>query len=190
MSERNETDMDLRVAYLDPTARLFGKVSIGEGSSLWPYVVIRAETFEVRIGRNTNIQDFVMIHVGYETPTIIGDNCSVTHHCTLHGCTLGDNCLVGIGATVMDRCVIGDNCIIGAQSLLVEGTVIPDNSVVMGAPAKVVRQRDNRVDNLLNARLYRINAEAYARGEHRAWQDPDFVALMARERKAIEDEIQ
>lgn len=190
MTPPDEKHMDLNATYIDPTARLFGKVSIGEGSSVWPYAVIRAEAYEVRIGRHTNIQDFVMIHVGYVTPTIIGDNCSITHHCTLHGCTIGNNTLVGIGSTVMDGCVIGDNCIIGAQSLLVENMVVPDNSVVMGAPAKVVRQRDNRVDNLLNARLYGINAEAYARGNHRAWGEPDFVAIMARERAAIEAENQ
>ena len=86
-------------AYIHESAWLYGKVYVGPGASIWPNVVTRAETFEIRIGARTNIQDFVMIHVGIASPTIIGEDCSITHHATLHGCDIGDRCLIGINAT-------------------------------------------------------------------------------------------
>ena len=87
-------------AWIAPSAELYGRIAIGEGSSVWPQAVIRAECQEVRIGRNTNVQDFVMIHVGYDDPTLIGDHCSITHHATIHGATIEDDCLIGIGAVI------------------------------------------------------------------------------------------
>ena len=86
-------------AYIHESAWLYGKDYVGPGASIWPNVVTRAETFEIRIGARTNIQDFVMIHVGIASPTIIGEDCSITHHATLHGCDIGDRCLIGINAT-------------------------------------------------------------------------------------------
>ncbi len=160
-------------AYIDPSAKIFGKVQLDEGSSLWPYTVIRSEVHEVRIGRYTNIQDFVMIHIGYATPVHIGDYCSITHHCTIHGCKIGDNCLIGINATIMDNCVIGDNCIIAGHTFLKENTVIPDHSIVMGIPGKVIKTRNCFVENRQNAFLYHRNALAYAQGDHRAWTNVD-----------------
>ena len=99
-----------------PRARVHGKVEIGEGASLWPYTVIRAEGSYVRLGRFTNLQDHVMVHVGYDKPTVVGDYCSITHRVVLHGCTIGDNCLIGIGATVMEGAVIGENSIVAGHS--------------------------------------------------------------------------
>ena len=173
-------------AYIDPTARLHGRITIGEGSSLWPYVVVRAEVFEVRVGAYTNIQDFVMVHIGYGSPTIVGDYCSITHHCTIHGCTIGDNCLIGIAATIMDDCVIGDNCIVAGHTFLKEGTVVPDNSIVMGVPGRVVKTRNAFIENRLNAVLYHRNALAYAVGHHRAWTD---VADLESETQSINREF-
>jgi carbonic anhydrase/acetyltransferase-like protein (isoleucine patch superfamily) len=161
-------------AYIDPTAPVFGKVEIGEGSSLWPYAVIRAESRLVRVGRFTNLQDHVMLHVGYHAPTIVGDYCSITHRVVLHGCTIGDNCLIGIGATVMEGAVIGENSIVAGHSFVADNTIVPPNSIVMGTPAKVVRQANSFVANRINAMLYHRNALAYARGEHRAWDGPDY----------------
>lgn len=172
-------------AFIHPTALIYGKVFIDEGATLWPYSVIRSEMFEVRIGKKTNIQDFVMIHVGNSTPTIIGDNCSITHHCTIHGATIGDNCLIGINATIMDGATIGKNCIIGGHTIITEGTVIPDNSIVMGAPGKVVKQRDNAVANMTNAVFYYENGKAYARGEHRVMETDTFKAAIANELKKL-----
>ncbi|HRD76711.1 MAG TPA: gamma carbonic anhydrase family protein, partial [Hyphomicrobiaceae bacterium] len=163
-------------AYIDPTARITGRVTIGEGASVWPYTVIRAESLEVRIGRRTNLQDHVMVHIGYTTPTLIGDNCSITHRVVLHGCTIGDDCLIGIGATIMDGAVIGAGSIVAGHAFVREGQVIPPHSIVMGTPGKVVRTIDSRAANRLNAWLYHRNAEHYARGLHRAWDGADFEA--------------
>ena len=160
-------------AYIDPTARIFGNVEIGNASSLWPYAVVRAESYAVRIGRYTNLQDHVILHVGYHSPTIVGDYCSITHRVVLHGCTVGDNCLIGIGATIMDGAVIGENSIVAGHSFVAENTIVPPSSIVMGTPAKVVRTANNFVANHINAMLYHRNALAYANGNHRAWQDPE-----------------
>ena len=163
-------------AYVHASAHLYGKVTVGEHASIWINAVARAEHEEIVIGPYTNIQDFVMLHVGAASGTHIGSHCSITHHCTLHGCTIGDNCLIGINSTIMDGCVIGDNCVIAGHSFLKEGSIIPPNSIVMGAPGKVTRTRNNFVANRLNAYLYYRNALAYADGRYREWQQPDFAA--------------
>lgn len=176
-------------AYVDPTARIYGAVEVGAGSSLWPYAVIRAEGFHVRIGRCTNLQDHTMVHVGYRTPTVVGDYCSITHRAVLHGCTIGDNCLIGIGATVMEGAVIGESSIVAGHSYVADNTVIPPNSIVMGTPAKVVSTRNSFVDNRINALLYHRNGVAYARGDHRAWDGPEFEAEARRWREEAEREL-
>jgi carbonic anhydrase/acetyltransferase-like protein (isoleucine patch superfamily) len=155
--------------YQHETARVYGDVEIGEGSSLWINAAIRSEMHSVRIGAYTNIQDFVMIHVGARTSTLIGDYCSIAHHAVVHGATIGNNCLVGVGAIVMDGCVIGDNSIIGAAAYLAPGARIPRDSIVQGNPGVVVKRRNNFVVNRMNAIYYNINAEHYQRGEYRAW---------------------
>jgi carbonic anhydrase/acetyltransferase-like protein (isoleucine patch superfamily) len=176
-------------AYIDPTARIYGAVEIGEGSSLWPYAVIRAEGFGVRIGRLSNLQDHVMVHVGDRAPTIVGDHCSVAHRAVLHGCTVGDNCLVGIGATVMEGAVIGENSIVAGHSYVASKVIVPPNSIVMGIPARVVRTANSFVANRVNAMLYLRNALAYASGNHRAWDGPDYEAEMRRWRQDAEREF-
>ena len=94
-------------AWIAPTAQLYGRVVVAEGASVWHNAVVRAECHDVRIGRMTNVQDFVMIHVAYERGTVVGEFCSVTHHVTLHGCTVEDHSLIGIGAVVMDGAASG-----------------------------------------------------------------------------------
>jgi carbonic anhydrase/acetyltransferase-like protein (isoleucine patch superfamily) len=178
-----------QLAYLDPSARVHGKVEFGENASLWPYSVIRAEGFHVRIGAFTNLQDHVMVHVGYHKPTIVGDYCSITHRVTLHGCTIADNCLIGIGATVMEGALIGENSIVAGGSFVADGTIVPANSIVMGTPAKVVRSKNNFVANKLNALMYWRNALCYAKGDHRGWEGPQFAAQMAAWRTEIESEF-
>jgi carbonic anhydrase/acetyltransferase-like protein (isoleucine patch superfamily) len=177
-------------AYVHESAYLYGKVTVGEHASIWVNAVARAESEEIVIGSYSNIQDFVMLHIGESTPTIVGSYCSITHHCTLHGCIIGDNCLIGIHSTVMDGCVIGANSIVAGHSFLKEGTVIPPNSIVMGTPATVVRSRNNFVANRLNAYLYYRNALAFAAGRHRDWADPDFRAAFEAERKRLETKAQ
>lgn len=173
-------------AYVHESAHLYGKVTVEEHASIWVNVVARAEHREIVIGAYTNIQDFVMLHIGDRTDTIIGSHCSITHHCTIHGCTIGDNCLIGIKATVMDGCVIGDNCIIGGHTYLKEGTVVPPNSIVVGAPGKVVRTENNFVRNRLNAYAYCKNALAYASGDFRAWDEASFPADMFAEMQRLQ----
>lgn len=175
-----------QAAWIDPSASIYGEVVVGEGSSLWPGVVIRAEALAVTIGRFVNVQDHVMIHIGYGTPTTIGDYASITHRVVLHGCTVGENCLIGIGATIMDGAVIGANSIVAGHSFVREGQIIPPNSIVMGTPAKVVRTVDNFVANRLNAWLYHRNALAYAQGDHRAWHGAAFEAARDAERARLE----
>lgn len=154
-------------AFIHDSALLYGKVTIGKGSSVWPRVVMRAEMFEIKIGENTNIQDFVMVHVGAGSPTIVGDNCSITHHSTIHGCTIGDNCLIGINATIMDGAKIGNNSIVAGHCIVNEGKVFPDNSVVAGVPGKVIASRDNSKHTLFNAAFYNRIAQNYAKGIER-----------------------
>ncbi len=154
-------------AFIHDTAQLYGKIYMGPGSSVWPNVVMRAEMLEIRIGARSNIQDFVMVHVGYDSPTIVGDDCSVTHHATLHGCELGDRCLVGINALLMDGSKIGANSIVAGNTVVREGDEFPENSIIAGVPGKLVGTRDSSRANLFNAKWYQRNAENYAQGIER-----------------------
>jgi carbonic anhydrase/acetyltransferase-like protein (isoleucine patch superfamily) len=163
-------------AWIAPSAQIYGKVSIGADSSVWHNAVLRAECEEIRIGRMTNIQDFVMIHVGFDESTLIGDFCSITHHATIHGCTIGDACLIGINAVIMNRAVIGDGSIVAGGAVVKEGDVFPPKSIIAGVPAKWVAERDSARPNRWNAWQYHRNAEAYRRGEHRAWSGADYEA--------------
>ena len=182
MSERFGPLVDVgRATFVHDTVRLYGKVRVGEGVTIWPNVVARAENQEIVVGAYTNLQDFVMLHVGYATPTIVGAHCSITHRVTLHGCTVGDNCLIGIGATLMDGCVIGENSIVAGHAIVGEGVVVPPNSIVAGVPAKAIKTRDNFVANRLNAWMYHRNGLAYLAGDHRAWSDPGLLAEAAAE---------
>jgi carbonic anhydrase/acetyltransferase-like protein (isoleucine patch superfamily) len=171
--------------WVAPSAELYGRITIGEGSSVWPQTVIRAECQEVRVGHHTNLQDFVMIHVGYDDPTVIGDFCSITHRAVVHGATIEDDCLVGIGAVIMDRAVIGRGSIVAPGAVVIEGTVIPPGSIVAGVPAKVIKARDSARENRLNAWNYWRNSRAYANGEHRAWDGPEFRRFLAEKRREL-----
>lgn len=172
-------------ALVHESAHLYGKVTVEEHASIWVNVVARAEHKQIVIGPYTNIQDFVMLHIGDQTDTIIGSHCSITHHCTIHGCTIGDNCLIGINSTIMDGCVIGENSIVAGHSFLKEGTTVPPNSIVMGAPGKVTRTQNNFVRNRLNAYAYFKNALAYASGNYRAWAEASFPAEMMAEMQRL-----
>ena len=158
-------------AFVHDSAHIYGKTYAGPGASIWTHAVVRAEMHEVRIGARTNIQDFVMIHVGNSTGTILGEDCSITHHATLHGCTIGDRCLIGINATIMDGAQIGANSIVAGHSIVNEGKAFPENSVIAGVPAKLVTTRDNSAANVFNARFYQMIAERYAKGEDRLTDD-------------------
>ena len=174
--------------WIAPGAQLYGSITIGPHSSIWPNAVIRCESQYVRIGAMTNVQDFAMIHVGFEEPTLIGDFCSITHRATVHGATVGDHCLIGIGATLMDGSVIGKGSIVGGGTLVPEGREFPPGAIIVGTPARQVGERDSSRPNRLNAWIYRRNAESYARGEHRAWDGPEWESWRDAKRAEIEDD--
>ena len=165
--------------YLSSTAQIFGKVEIGAESSVWPNVVIRAESHHVRVGRYTNIQDFVMIHIGYGHATEIGDFCSITHHATVHGCKIENDCLIGINAVVMDGAEIGHGSIVAGGAMIREGSVFEPGSIIAGVPAKQIGSRDAARENRKNAWLYHRNAQAYQRGVYRAWHGQEHDRYIA-----------
>jgi len=172
--------------YVAPQVQVYGSVVVGVGSSIWPNAVIRSEAQKVEIGRYTNLQDFVMVHVGYENPTYVGDFCSITHHSTIHGCRIEDHCLVGVSAVIMDGAVIGEGSIVAGGAMVTEGSVFPPESIIAGLPAKKIGQRDSRHENRLNAWQYHRNAQAYLAGNHRAWAGQEYEAWLAEKRAEVE----
>jgi carbonic anhydrase/acetyltransferase-like protein (isoleucine patch superfamily) len=126
-------------AYIAPGAHVIGDVVIGAHASIWFNAVVRGDIAAIRIGEGTNIQDNTTVHCDYGMPTTIGSHVVVGHNCIIHGCTIADNVLVGMGSTILNGAQIGENCLIGAGSLVTEGKVFPPGSVIMGRPAKVVR---------------------------------------------------
>lgn len=173
-------------AWIAPSAVLSGAVAIGEGVSVWHNAVMRAECEEISIGRMTNIQDFVMIHVGFAAPTRIGEFCSITHHATVHGCTIEDHCLIGINAVVMDGAVIGRGSIVAGGALVPEGRSYPPGSVLAGVPAVVIAQRDSARANRLNAWQYHHNAQCTRRGDQRGWTGAEYAGWLEKKRAEIE----
>jgi carbonic anhydrase/acetyltransferase-like protein (isoleucine patch superfamily) len=171
--------------FVAPQVQLYGNIRVGLGSSIWPNAVVRAEAQHVRIGRYTNIQDFVMIHVGYEEPSLIGDFCTVAHHTTIHGCSIEDDCLVGINAVIMNGAVVGKGSIVAGGAMITEGSIFPPHSIIAGLPAKKVGERDSRRENRLNAWQYHRNAQAYQAGDHRSWDGPEYLRWLAEKKAEI-----
>ena len=126
--------------FVAPSADIIGEVSIGEKSSVWFQVVIRGDVNWIKIGSRTNIQDHSMLHVTRrKSPLTIGDEVTIGHRVTLHGCTVGNRVLLGMGCIILDDAQIGDDCIVGAGALITKGTIVPAGSLVIGSPAKVSR---------------------------------------------------
>lgn len=126
--------------WVAPNAILIGKVRLAAMASVWYGAVLRGDNEPIVVGERSNIQDGCVLHTDMGAPLTIGDDCTIGHMAMLHGCTIGRNSLIGIGAVVLNHARIGDNCLIGAKALIPEGKVIPDGSLVMGVPGKVVRQ--------------------------------------------------
>lgn len=129
--------------WIAPDANVIGKVVLEEGAAIWFGTTIRADHEDIRIGAGTNVQENCVMHIDAGYPLTIGRNCTIGHKVMLHGCTIGDNSLIGMGATVLNGAKIGKNCLIGAGALITEGKEIPDGSLVMGMPGKVVRELDD-----------------------------------------------
>jgi len=126
--------------WIAPNAVVLGDVILKPGASVWFGSVLRGDTDTLTVGENSNIQDLSVLHADAGVPLTIGANVTVGHKVMLHGCTIGDNSLIGIGAVVLNGAVIGKNCLIGANALITEGKVIPDGSMVVGQPGKVVKE--------------------------------------------------
>jgi carbonic anhydrase/acetyltransferase-like protein (isoleucine patch superfamily) len=127
-------------AYIDDSAQVIGDVDIGEESSVWMAVVIRGDVHRIRIGRRTNVQDGTIVHVMKDThPTLVGDDVTIGHAAVVHGCTIEDHCLIGMGAILLNGASIGTQSIVAAGTLVTEGMQVPARSLVMGSPGKVKR---------------------------------------------------
>jgi len=125
--------------FIAPTATAIGRTTLGDRASIWFGSVLRGDIEEVRVGEGTNIQDLSVLHVGMNEPCIVGKNVVVGHRAILHGCTIEDRCLIGMGAIVLNRAIVGEGSVVGAGTLITEGMVIPPGSLVLGTPGKVVR---------------------------------------------------
>lgn len=151
-------------AFIAPDTAIYGDVTIEEGCSVWFHATVRGERAPVYIGAHSNIQDNCVVHVDQGFGVTIGKNVTVGHGAIVHGCRIGDNSLIGMGAILLNGAVIGKNCIIGAGALVTQNTVIPDGSLVIGSPAKVVRKvtAEEAASNFANAGHYAEEGREYA----------------------------
>lgn len=151
-------------AFIAPGAAVYGEVKIEDKCSVWFHATVRGERAPVVIKEGSNIQDNCVVHVDAGYGVTIGKNVTVGHGAIVHGCRIGDNTLIGMGAILLNGAVIGKNCVIGAGALVTQNTVIPDNSLVIGSPAKVKRQvtQDEVSANLSNAKHYVEEGREYA----------------------------
>lgn len=153
-------------AWIADSAQVIGTVTLGEEVSVWFGTVVRGDTNSITIGAGSNIQDASVLHADLGKPLVVGEGVTVGHQVVLHGCTIGDGSLIGIGAIVLNGAKIGKNCLVGAGSLVTEGKEFPDGSMIMGSPAKVVRQlTPEQIEGLLqSARHYIDNARHFRNG--------------------------
>jgi carbonic anhydrase/acetyltransferase-like protein (isoleucine patch superfamily) len=150
-------------AWLAPTGTLIGRVVLGAFSSVFFGAVLRGDSADIVVGERSNLQDNVVVHADPDFPTSVGDGVSVGHGAVLHGCTIGDDSLVGMNATVLNGAVVGSNCLIAAGAVVLEGTVVPDGSLVAGVPGRVRREltEDEREGIRTNASNYVALSQAY-----------------------------
>jgi carbonic anhydrase/acetyltransferase-like protein (isoleucine patch superfamily) len=152
--------------WIAPDAAVIGKVKLERMASVWFGAVLRGDNELITIGENSNVQDGAVLHTDAGIPLVISRNCTIGHKAILHGCLIGDNTLIGMGAVILNRAKIGNNCLIGANALITEGKVIPDNSLVMGQPGKVVGELNEEARTKLpkSAEGYVQNWQRFAKG--------------------------
>ena len=155
--------------WIAESAHVMGGVELGDDVSVWFGAVIRGDTEVIRIGHRSNVQDGAVLHADIGFPLVVGEGVTVGHQVMLHGCTIGNDSLIGIQAVVLNGAKIGRNCIVGAGSVVTEGKEFPDNSLIIGSPAKVVRVLDEAAAARLkqSAAHYVANGQRYARGLRR-----------------------
>ncbi len=153
-------------AWVAGSAEVMGDVRLGEDASVWFATVVRGDCESIRIGAGSNVQDASVLHADIGQPLVIGERVTVGHQVMLHGCTIGDESLIGIGAVVLNGAKIGKNCLVGAGSLVTEGKEFPDGSMILGSPARVVRQlTPEQIEGLrTSARHYMENARRFKAG--------------------------
>ncbi|MEM6942066.1 MAG: gamma carbonic anhydrase family protein [Pseudomonadota bacterium] len=153
-------------SWVAPDANVIGKILLEEATSIWFCATLRGDNELITVGAGTNIQENSVLHTDIGFPLTIGAGCTIGHKVMLHGCTIGSNSLIGMGATVLNGAKIGNNCLIGAGALITEGKQIPDGSLVMGTPGKVVRELDEAaVKGLLQSAVhYQQNAARFRAG--------------------------
>ena len=153
-------------AWVADSAQVIGAVELAEGASIWFGAILRGDNEPMRIGRNSNVQDGSMLHSDPGSPLTLGENVTVGHQVMLHGCTVGDGSLIGIKAVVLNGAKIGKNCLVGAGSLVTEGKEFPDGSMILGSPAKLVRElTPEQIAGLSRAAQHYVdNAKRYAAG--------------------------
>ena len=148
--------------FIAPNATIIGNVTLKQGASIWFNAVLRGDNDLIEVGKNSNIQDGAVLHTDPGIRLVIGDNVTVGHRAMLHGCTVGNNSLIGIGGTILNNAGIGENCIVGAHALITEGKEFPDGVLIVGTPAKVVR--DLRPDELV---FLKTAADVYVHNSQR-----------------------
>jgi len=153
-------------AWVAPSADVIGDAHLGDEASVWFGAVIRADNTPIIVGARSNIQEGAMLHSDPGAPLTIGSGCTIGHHAILHGCTIGDNVLIGMGATILNRAVIGDGCLVGAGALVTEGKVFEPGSLIVGSPAKAIRTLDEQALAALkiSAAGYVSKARTFAEG--------------------------
>lgn len=156
-------------AWVAPSADVIGDVVLGDEVGVWFGAVIRGDNTTIAVGARSNVQEGAMLHSDPGAPLTIGEDCTIGHHAVLHGCTIGDRVLIGMGAIVLNRAVIADDCIVGAGALVTEGKTFPPRSLIVGSPARVVRELDDAAVAALrvSAAHYVENARAAAAGLER-----------------------
>ena len=152
--------------FIAETAVVIGAVTLKNHASVWWGAVLRGDYEPIIVGEESNIQDNCVVHMDEDFPVAIGDRVTVGHKAVLHGCTIGNNCLIGINSVVMNGAILGNNCLVGSNALITEGKEIPDGSLVLGSPGKVIRQlSDEEIEEITGfSELYVNNARRYREG--------------------------